>query len=420
MAKNIRLDIYNVCASNRWVTNWSVSWISIRRTVTVVGTCLSDFADSGLRVASSDVTRTARASDKSVDTSSSAKIARVDGARVAVITILWSASANSTSAGSSGTCIWSNAKRSVSTASCWVECINGTCITIITVWNNNFTFVGRWVTLVVCTSSRLADNCIVYTSSCRITMSCGTCRSSWASDRSGSNSENCITFVIDTLIWWLSSNLLSRDVSENTVSSASIAAINSANALIVTNFANMQADATSKIASISGTCIIVITIDWSVDAVSSGSITSISCAFVSIIASNWFNDTGSRGSIARRWEAFVDSLALNWGEDTTSSSIASINSTCIVIVTKDWSLDKISIQAITRVGVAFVLLSKSLQVIFSSVDTSLDGITSFFGALIDIGTNHCSVNTISAGSIARVDGTCIAVIAILTNVLAIS
>jgi len=410
------LEITSSCC----VTERNMSWISIRRTVTVIGTCLSDFADSGLRIASSDVTRTARTSDWSVDASSSAKIARVDGARVAVIAVLCNIVTNSIRASSSGTCVRSNAKRSVSTASRWVESINGTCITIITAWNNNFTFVGRWVTLVVCASYRLANNCIVDTSSCRITMSCGTCRSSWASDRSGSNSENCITSVSNTLIWWFCCNQLSRDVSEDTVSSASIAAINSANALIVTDFADVSASSAGEIARISGTCIVIVTVDWSVDAISSVCITSVNSAFVSIIANNRGNDTFSRVCITRRWEAFVDSLALNWSEDTTRRSIASINSTCIVIVTKDWSLYKISVQAIARVGVAFILLSKSLQVKFSSVDASLNGITSFFGARIDITTNHWSVDTSSSVCIARVDGTCVVVLTALSFMNAIS
>jgi hypothetical protein len=48
----------------------------------------------------------------------------------------------------------------------------------------------------------LAGNWVVNTSSCRIAMSGGTCRSIWASYIRSDNSENCITFVGYALIWW--------------------------------------------------------------------------------------------------------------------------------------------------------------------------------------------------------------------------
>jgi len=251
------------------LTDWTVSWVSISWAVTVVSARFSDFTDSSLRVASSDVSRTARASDYSVDASSSAKIARVDGARIAVITILCNAGALSGAiASSSSTSIRSNAFWSVNAAGRWVEGINSTCITIITIWNNNFAFVGCWVTLVVCTSNRLASDCIVNTSSLRITMGGGTCRSIRASDWSGGNSENCIASVGDTLSWWFCCNQLSRDVSEYTLSSTSAATVNGADALIVTDFADVNANSACKIARISGTCIVVIAVNWSVNAVS--------------------------------------------------------------------------------------------------------------------------------------------------------
>jgi hypothetical protein len=70
-------------------------------------------------------------------------------------------------------------------------------------------------------------------------MGSSTCRSSWAGNRRRDNSQNCITFVGYTLIWWLSSNLLSRDISEHTLSSASVATVNGTNVLVVTDFADM-------------------------------------------------------------------------------------------------------------------------------------------------------------------------------------
>jgi len=251
------------------LTDWTVSWVSISWAVTVVSARFSDFTDSSLRVASSDVSRTARASDYSVDASSSAKIARVDGARIAVITILCNAGALSGAiASSSSTSIRSNAFWSVNAAGRWVEGISGTCITIITAWNNNFAFVGCWVTLVGCTSNRLASDCIVNTSSGRIAVGGGTCRSSWASNWSGDDTINCIASVGDTLSWWFLCNQLSRDVGEDTLSSASAATVNGTDALIITDFADVQANSTCKIARISGTCIVVIAVNWSVNTVS--------------------------------------------------------------------------------------------------------------------------------------------------------
>jgi len=280
--------------SNCSVTERNVRRISIGRTVTVVDTSLSDFADSSLRVASTDGSRTARAGDWSVDTSSRAKIARVDGAWILVITVLEVVFAASTRiASGDGTCIRSNTFRNMGTASRWVEAIDGAWITIITVWNDNFTFVGRRIALVVCASNRLADNCIIDTSSGRIAVSGGTCRSSWASDWKRDDSDCSIARVGDTMINWFCCNHLSRDVSEDTFSSASVAAIDGANALIVTDFCIVNADSAGKIARVSSTCIVVITVDWSVNTVSSVSIASIDCAFVGVITYDWADNTFS-------------------------------------------------------------------------------------------------------------------------------
>jgi hypothetical protein len=113
-------------------------------------------------------------------------------------------------------------------------------------------------------------------------------------------------------------------------------------------------------------------------------------------------------------------LAADWSEDTSSNCIASINGTCIVITAENRILDEVSGQAVASVGVALVVLSKSLQVVFSSVDASLNGVASFFGARIDIGTNHRSVSTVSADCIASIDGTCISVVTVLSDIFASS
>jgi hypothetical protein len=113
-------------------------------------------------------------------------------------------------------------------------------------------------------------------------------------------------------------------------------------------------------------------------------------------------------------------LAVNWSENTSRRCITRISGAEVVIVTKDWSLDEVSSQAIATVNVTFVLLSKSLQIIFRSVDASLYSIASIFGARIDISTNQRSMDAISASSITRINGTCIAIITILSDVLAIS
>jgi len=391
-------------------------WVSISWAITVVSTRFSDFTDCSCRIASSNVSGTAWASDWGVDTGSGSKIARVDGANISVITILWSGSALSVGASSRGTCIWSNAFWSMNAASRWVEGIGGAWITIAAAWNNNFAFVGRWVTLVVCATNRLASDLVVNTSSGWITMSSGTCWSVWAGHWGSDNSEDWIARVGDTLIWWFSCNQLSGNVSEDALSGARAAAIYSADALIVTDFADVQADSTCKIASVGGASVVVITVDWSVDAVSGVSIASINCAFVGVITKNWRNNTLSGSCRARRWEAFVNSLAVDWGEDTSINCIASISGAWIVVAAENRVLDEVSGQDITSVGVAFVVLSKSLQVILCSVDASFNGVASFLGARIDIGTSHWGVDAVSIG--ARVNGTCIVVIAVLSIMFA--
>jgi len=197
------------------------------------------------------------------------------------------------------------------------------------------------------------------------------------------------------LIWRLSSNQFSRNVREDAISGASVAAIDSTNALIVTNFRDMQARTTCRIARVYGTCIVVITINRSVNTISGSSITSISCTFVCIITLNLFDITLSSCKIASRWETFVYTLADNRGIDTSSNCITSINSTCIVVVAKSWSLDKISSQAITRVGVTFVLLSKSFKIIFRCVDASLNSVAGFLSASVNVSAGNRSMNTVS-------------------------
>jgi hypothetical protein len=124
--------------------------------------------------------------------------------------------------------------------------------------------------------------------------------------------------------------------------------------------------------------------------------------------------------VTRRWETFVNSLAVDRSKDTTRSSITRIGGTCIVIGTKNWILDKISSQNVTSVSVAFVLLSKSLQVILWRVDASQNSITSIFGAKVDIGTYDRSVGAVSSVSITRISGTCIVIVTILSFVFAVS
>jgi hypothetical protein len=147
-------------------------------------------------------------------------------------------------------------------------------------------------------------------------------------------------------------------------------------------------------------------------------ITGVNCAFVSIVTKNWSDDTFSRVLIARRWETFVSSLAVDWSEDTASCRIASVNSTSVIVITKDWALDEISVQAIAAVSVAFVRTRKRFKIVFRRVDASLDSIASVFCARICVSANDRSVSAVSV--IASVDGTCVAVITILSNMLAVS
>jgi len=65
----------------------NVRRITIRSTVAVIFTSLSDFTLCGLRIASSNVSSSARACEKGMDTSSSAEIATVYSTKITVITI---------------------------------------------------------------------------------------------------------------------------------------------------------------------------------------------------------------------------------------------------------------------------------------------------------------------------------------------
>jgi hypothetical protein len=189
---------------------------------------------------------------------------------------------------------------------------------------------------------------------------------------------------------------LSGNVVEYTISGAGIARINSANIVVVANFADVNTNSAGKIARICGTCIVIITLNRSVDAISSICITGIDGAFVSIITKNLFNNTFSGCLIARRWEALINSLAINWGEYTTRSSIARISGTCVVVITKYRGLDEVSSQNITSVIIALVLLAKSFDVILWRVNTSFNSITSIFSARIDISTDDRSMDAFSS------------------------
>jgi hypothetical protein len=89
-------------ATSGRITKPTVSRISISSTVAVVLAGLSDDTFSGAWIASSNVSSSARASDWSVDTSSSAEIARVYCTRIAIIAIFRIAVASSSS--TSGDC----------------------------------------------------------------------------------------------------------------------------------------------------------------------------------------------------------------------------------------------------------------------------------------------------------------------------
>jgi hypothetical protein len=211
---------------------------------------------------------------------------------------------------------------------------------------------------------------------------------------------------------------LSRDISEDTVSCASIARVGCANVLIVTYFRNMQADSTCNVTRVSCASVVIIAVDVCVNTFSSLCIASVDCAFVSIVTKNWSDNTFSRVLVARRWEAFVSSLAVDWGEHTASCRIAGVNSTSVIVVTKNWTLDEISGQAIAAVSVAFVCTRERFKIVFRRADASLNGIASVFCARIGVTANDWSVNAVSV--IARVHCACVIVIAILSNVLAVS
>jgi hypothetical protein len=126
----------------------------------------------------------------------------------------------------------------------------------------------------------------------------------------------------------------------------------------------------------------------------------------------------SRSLIASGRETFVSTLAVDWSEDTSRGSIASVNSASVVVGAKDWGLDKVSSQAIASVGVAFVLLSKSLEIVFWRVYASLNSIASIFCARVYIGASDWSVDAISIG--ARVGCASVTIVTIYANMGTVS
>jgi hypothetical protein len=325
-----------------------------------------------------------------VDTGSSDSIARVDGTCVAIVTVL-----SIMFAGSSGR----------------VARVNGAWIVVITV---------LWISVDTVLGVASRDGAKV-------------CRSrnwNWSVDTvSGvliaSISGTCIVVV---------TNHRSVDTS-----SCCIASINSACISVVTNMVGVSASSCC-IARVISTCIVVITVDWGVRALSRCLIARVSCAVVIVITVNIFGVesfvTGTEPNLA-----FVDACCvlcckIDWSilasfyniariscawvgvvtrdcivMDDSSCSVTVIFGTCIVVINWFEGVDA-SIASIASINSARISIITNNR----SRNTSFDDITRVFGTFVCIRARNWSVDTVSSVAIARIGGTCVAVVTVYSSI----
>jgi len=166
-------NLWKIGASEFCITDVNSAWVVIG-TVSVDLASESEFTFSSDRVASSNCSSIAIASDFLVFASSSYSVARVNSARVVVVAIGWSGDALSVVADGRRALVLVCAERFVNTSSLCNIMVNSASILVVTVWNRNFALsvdlVASWFEERV-TSRGWAFNRFNNTSSCRIAMS---------------------------------------------------------------------------------------------------------------------------------------------------------------------------------------------------------------------------------------------------------
>jgi hypothetical protein len=148
---------------------------------------------------------------------------------------------------------------------------------------------------------------------------------------------------------------LSRDISENTLSSGGVTSILGADASVITRSELMEAQTSCWVARVCGTCIVVVALNCCILAFSSGGVTSISGALVVIITLNCNDSALSSGSITSCWVASVGSLANSWSVNASGRWVARFVGTLVSIFTNNSGLNNFSSESVARVGVALVL-----------------------------------------------------------------
>jgi hypothetical protein len=246
------------------------------------------------------------------------QIARVDGANVSIIAVLWSVGANSVAAGGDGALVRCIAEWNVLASDVLNEGINSARVSVVTVWNDQLALVGSWIALVGrANSGRLALNWVVDASSDNITVSGRASWSRWANSWSLDNSDLCIASGDHACVRSNSCDHGSGDVIEDAVSGGHVARVSGASVVVIARLCLMNWQSSVSVAVVSGACISVVALDWSVRAESSLSIASINSALVVVIADDLLDVTLSGQSIARGREAHVLSLADGWSVDAS-------------------------------------------------------------------------------------------------------
>jgi hypothetical protein len=132
----------------------------------------------------------------------------------------------------------------------------------------------------------------------------------------------------------------------------------------------------------------------------------INCAWVVVIAVLWIR-VDSILAITSRDSAWIFRWRnWNWFVNTLSSR-AVILSTCIIVVTNNWSVNTSNRKIASIDGACIIIIT-----ILWSIDASFLGITRIYCAFVFINTDDRSVNTLSRCRIASVSSAVVIVIAI--------
>lgn len=89
-------------------------------------------------------------------------------------------------------------------------------------------------------------------------------------------------------------------------------------------------------------------------------------------------------------------MAFQWGEDASVLCIASVNGTCVLVVTDNRVLQDGSSERTAAISVTFVCLVHCRNVMFRCVDTSHLWVTAVLGARVLVRARHQLVLAVSS------------------------